>query len=159
MTKVVMNKEKFIIFETFVRDLDIFAAASETSYISLATEFIDESDAKEYIKYAEATGYDTLDYKVVDKEELQRENEETKKQEKLDVLKKQFSGLNEEGKRALVTAISPEERKLLTDALGEEITPFSDEELAERRILRLEKSLGITFTEEQKQILRQQKEV
>ena len=73
--------------------------------------------------------------------------------------KKQFSGLNEEGKRALVTAISPEDRKLLTDALGEEITPFSDEELAERRILRLEKSLGITFTEEQKQILRQQKEV
>ena len=158
MTKLVKQNDKYVMFETQVRDLDIFARIELTSYINLATEFVDEADAKEYIGYVKASGYDTSNLVIVDKEEIQKAKEEQEHQEQIELLKNKLSGLNEEAKRALITTLSESDRKLVTEALGETIEPFSDEELAERRIQRLEKTLGITFTEEQKQILRQQKE-
>ena len=38
MTKVIKQNDKYLIFETFVRDLDIVADVEPTGYINLATE-------------------------------------------------------------------------------------------------------------------------
>ena len=67
-----------------------------------------------------------------------------------------WNGLNEEGKRAFLSTLSEDKQKEFLEAVEDTsgITGYSKEEIAERRIQRLEKTLGITFTEEQKQILR-----
>ena len=85
MTKVIKQNDKYLIFETFVRDLDIVTQVEPTGYINLATEFLDVQDAAEYIKIAQNSGYDTADYIVVDKDtilEKEKKDEETLKDAK-----------------------------------------------------------------------------
>lgn len=156
MTKVIKQKDKYLIFDTFVRDLDVVTQVETTSYINLATEFIDVQDAAEYVKYARNSGYDTSDYTVVDKDQMladQKAAEENAKDAKLKAL---WDSSNEEAKRALLSGIKEEEREEFLVKVGDTsgITAYTKEEIAERRIQRLEKTLGIEFTEEQKQILR-----
>lgn len=156
MTKVIKQKDKYLIFDTFVRDLDVVTQVETTSYINLATEFLDVQDAAEYVKYARNSGYDTSDYTVVDKDQMladQKAAEENAKDAKLKAL---WDSSNEEAKRALLSGIKEEERKEFLVKVGDTsgITAYTKEEIAERRIQRLEKTLGIEFTEEQKQILR-----
>ncbi|MCR4715897.1 MAG: hypothetical protein K5656_01830 [Lachnospiraceae bacterium] len=156
MTKVIKQKDKYLIFDTFVRDLDVVTQVETTSYINLATEFIDVQDAAEYVKYARNSGYDTSDYTVVDKDQMladQKAAEENAKDTKLKAL---WDSSDEEAKRALLSGIKEEEREEFLVKVGDTsgITAYTKEEIAERRIQRLEKTLGIEFTEEQKQILR-----
>ena len=156
MTKVIKQKDKYLIFDTFVRDLDVVTQVETTSYINLATEFIDVQDAAEYVKYARNSGYDTSDYTVVDKDQMladQKAAEENAKDAKLKAL---WDSSNEEAKRVLLSGIKEEEREEFLVKVGDTsgITAYTKEEIAERRIQRLEKTLGIEFTEEQKQILR-----
>ena len=156
MTKVIKQKDKYLIFDTFVRDLDVVTQVETTSYINLATEFLDVQDAAEYVKYARNSGYDTSDYTVVDKDQMladQKAAEENAKDAKLKAL---WDSSNEEAKRALLSGIKEEEREEFLVKVGDTsgITAYTKEEIAERRIQRLEKTLGIEFTEEQKQILR-----
>ena len=66
MTKVIKQNDKYLTFETFVRDLDVLVQVEHTSYINLATEFVDVQDAAEYIHIAKESGYDTSNYVVVD---------------------------------------------------------------------------------------------
>ena len=156
MTKVIKQNDKYLIFETFVRDLDIVAQVEPTGYINLATEFLDVQDAAEYIKVAQNSGYDTADYIVVDKDtilEKEKKDEEALKDAKM---KQVWDSSNEEAKRALLSGIKEDKRQEFLEKVGDTsgITAFTNEEVADRRIQRLEDRLGIKFTEEQKQILR-----
>jgi len=156
MTKVIKQKETYLIFETYTRDLDVMTQVEPTHYINLATEFLDADDAIEFIRIAKTSGYDTSDYTIVDKDEVLNKEKEQEKREKNAKLKKLWDTSNEEARRALLSSIREEDRKefleLVEDTSGTQ--PFSKEELADRRIQRLEQKLGIEFTEEQKQILR-----
>ena len=156
MTKVIKQKDKYLIFETFTRDLDVLTQVEPTSYINLATEFLDNDDAIEFTRIAKTSGYDTSDYIIVDKDKQLEDEKKAEENAKNAVLKSKWDSLNEEGKRAMLTAIKEDNRKEFLEAVEDTsgIQPFSKEELAERRIQRLEKTLGIEFTEEQKQILR-----
>ena len=156
MTKVIKQNDKYLIFETFVRDLDIVAQVEPTGYINLATEFLDVQDAAEYIKVAQNSGYDTADYIVVDKDtilEKEKKDEETLKDAKM---KQVWDSSNEEAKRAMLSSIKEDKRQEFLEKVGDTsgITAFTNDEIADRRIQRLEDRLGIKFTEEQKQILR-----
>lgn len=156
MTKVIKQNDKYLIFETFVRDLDIVTQVEPTGYINLATEFLDVQDAAEYIKIAQNSGYDTADYIVVDKDtilEKEKKDEETLKDAKM---KQVWDSSNEEAKRAMLSSIKEDKRQEFLEKVGDTsgITAFTNEEIADRRIQRLEDRLGIKFTEEQKQILR-----
>ena len=156
MTKVIKQKEKYLIFETFTRDLDVLTRVEQTSYINLATEFIDKDDAIEFVRIARTSGYDTDDYLIIDKDNELEAEKQAEENEKNAKLKNKWDSLNEEGKRALLSALPEEDQKKVLEAVGDTsgVQPFSKEEIAERRIQRLEKTLGIKFTEEQKQILR-----
>ena len=156
MTKVIKQNDKYLIFETFVRDLDIVAQVEPTGYINLATEFLDVQDAAEYIKVAQNSGYDTADYIVVDKDtilEKEKKDEEALKDAKM---KQVWDSSNEEAKRAMLSSIKEDKRQEFLEKVGDTsgITAFTNDEIADRRIQRLEDRLGIKFTEEQKQILR-----
>lgn len=156
MTKVIKQNDKYLIFETFVRDLDIVAQVETTGYINLATEFLDVQDAAEYMKIAQNSGYDTADYIVVDKDtvlEKEKKDEETLKDAKM---KEVWDSSNEEAKRAMLSSIKEDKRQEFLEKVGDTsgITAFTNDEIADRRIQRLEDRLGIKFTEEQKQILR-----
>jgi len=156
MTKVIKQNDKYLIFETFVRDLDIVAQVEPTGYINLATEFLDVQDAAEYIKVAQNSGYDTADYIVVDKDtilEKEKKDEEALKDAKM---KQVWDSSNEEAKRAMLSSIKEDKRQEFLAKVGDTsgITAFTNDEIADRRIQRLEDRLGIKFTEEQKQILR-----
>lgn len=156
MTKVIKQKDKYLIFETFTRDLDVLTQVEQTSYINLATEFLDLNDAAEFIRIAKTSGYDTSDYIVADKDKLLEDEKRAKENDRNEKLTSKWNNLNEESKRVMLTAMDEDERKsfltTVKDTSG--IQAFSKEEVAERKILRLEKTLGIEFTEEQKQILR-----
>ena len=156
MTKVIKQNDKYLIFETFVRDLDIVAQVETTGYINLATEFLDVQDAAEYMKIAQNSGYDTADYIVVDKDtilEKEKKDEEALKDAKM---KQVWDSSNEEAKRAMLSSIKEDKRQEFLEKVGDTsgITAFTNDEIADRRIQRLEDRLGIKFTEEQKQILR-----
>lgn len=161
MTKVIKQNDKYLTFETFVRDLDVLVQVEHTSYINLATEFMDVQDAAEYIHIAKDSGYDTSNYVVVDKEQILKDEEDTKENEKNAKLKQLWDSSNEEGKRALLTSIKEEEREEFLVRVGDTsgIQPYSPEELQQRKIERLEKTLGITFTEAQKEILRNKEDL
>ena len=156
MTKVIKQQDKYLIFDTFTRDLDVLTQVEPTSYINLATEFLDDSDAKQFIQIAKTSGYDVSDYTIVDKDKQLADEKSAEENAKCAKLKSKWDSLNEEGKRAMLTAIDEDKRedflKAVADTSG--IQAYSKEELAERRIQRLERTLGIEFTEEQKQILR-----
>lgn len=156
MTKVIKQKDKYLVFETFVRDLDIIAQVEPTAYIHLATEFMDVHDAAEYVRIARDSGYDTSDYVVVDKDEIAKQEKQAEEDKKDAKLKALWNSSNEEAKRALLSGIKEDKRQEFLEKVGDTsgITAFTNEEIAERRIQRLEKTLGIEFTEEQKQILR-----
>ena len=161
MTKVIKQNDKYLTFETFVRDLDVLVQVEHTSYINLATEFVDVQDAAEYIHIAKESGYDTSNYVVVDKEQILKDEKDAKENEKNAKLKQMWNSSNEEGKRALLTSIKEEDREefmvRVRDTSG--IQPYSPEELQQRKIERLEKTLGITFTKEQKEILRNKEDL
>jgi hypothetical protein len=161
MTKVIKQNDKYLTFETFVRDLDVLVQVEHTSYINLATEFIDVQDAAEYIRIAKNSGYDTNEYTVVDKEQIIKDEKDTRENEKNAKLKQLWDSSNEEGKRALLTSINEDDRKEFLVRVGDTsgIQPYSNEELQQRKIERLEKTLGITFTEEQKEILRNKEDL
>lgn len=161
MTKVIKQNDKYLTFETFVRDLDVLAQVEHTSYINLATEFIDIQDAAEYIRIAKDSGYDTSDYVVVDKDQILKDEKDAKENEKNAKLKQMWNSSNEEGKRALLTSLKEEDREEFLVRVGDisGIQPYSPEELQQRKIERLEKTLGITFTEEQKEILRNKEDL
>lgn len=156
MSYVVKQKEDYLVFDSFVRDLDVFVQVEPTSYIHLATEFMDVSDAKDFIRIAGNSGYDTTEYQVVCKEDMLDEEKKAEENKKKAASIKMWNGLNEEGKRAFLSTLSEDKQKEFLEAVEDTsgITGYSKEEIAERRIQRLEKTLGITFTEEQKQILR-----
>lgn len=156
MTKVIKQKDKYLVFETFVRDLDIIAQVEPTVYIHLATEFMDAHDAAEYVRIARDSGYDTSDYVVVDKDEIAKQEKQAEEDKKDAKLKALWNSSNEEAKRALLSGIKEDKRQEFLEKVGDTsgITAFTNKEIAERRIQRLEKTLGIEFTEEQKQILR-----
>lgn len=156
MTKVIKQNDKYLIFETFTRDLDVFVQVDQTSYIHLATEFLDINDAAEFIRLAKVSGYDTTTYNVIDKDQHLKAEQELKDKEENIKLKNTWDSLEDEGKRAMLTAIPEKDRKSFLEKVEDTsgIQPFTKEEVAERRIQRLEKTLGIEFTEEQKQILR-----
>lgn len=161
MTKVIKQNDKYLTFETFVRDLDVLVQVEHTSYINLATEFIDVQDAAEYIHIAKESGYDTSDYTVVDKDQILKDEQDAKENEKNAKLKQLWGSSNEEGKRALLTSINEDDRKEFLVKVGDTsgIQPYSHDELQQRKIERLEKTLGITFTEEQKEILRNKEDL
>lgn len=161
MTKVIKQNDKYLTFETFVRDLDVLVQVEHTSYINLATEFIDVQDAAEYIRIAKNSGYDTNEYTVVDKEQIIKDEKDARENEKNAKLKQLWDSSNEEGKRALLTSINEDDRKEFLAKVGDTsgIQPYSNEELQQRKIERLEKTLGITFTEEQKEILRNKEDL
>jgi hypothetical protein len=156
MTKVIKQKEKYLIFETFTRDLDVLTQVEQTSYITLATEFLDKEDAIEFIRIAKTSGYDTSEYMIVDKDKEQEAEKQAEENAKVTKLKSSWDSMNEEGKRAFLSTINEEDRKEFLEKMEDTsgIQAFSKEEIAERKIQRLEKTLGIEFTEEQKQILR-----
>ena len=156
MTKVIKQKDKYLVFETFVRDLDIITQVEPTSYINLATEFMDVQDAADYVRIARNSGYDTSDYVVVDKDEIAKQEKQAEEDAKNAKLKALWDSSNEEAKRALLSSIKEDKREEFLVKVGDTsgITAYTKEEIADRRIQRLEKTLGIEFTEEQKQILR-----
>ena len=131
MTYVIKEKDKYLCFETFVRDLDVLVQVDPTSYINVATTFFDVDDARDFVNFAKASGYDTTDYQLVDKDKAVEEEKNAKENAKYAKLKATWDSFNEEGKRAFLSSIKEEDRKEF-----------------------LEKTLGIEFTEEQKQILR-----
>jgi len=156
MTKVIKQKDRYLVFETFVRDLDVVAQVEPTAYINLATAFDDIQDAAEYVRIARNSGYDTSEYKVVDKEEVLKQEKQAEEDKENAKLKSIWESSNEEGKRALLSTIKEDKRQEFLVRVGDTsgITAYTKEEIADRRIQRLEKTLGIEFTEEQKQILR-----
>jgi len=156
MTYVVKQKEKYLVFESFTRDLDVFVQVETTSYINLATEFLDTLDAKDFIRIAANSGYDTTEYEVVCKEDIVDGEKKAEENKKKAAAIKSWNELTEEGKRAFISTLTEEKRKEFLETVEDTsgIQAYSKEEIAERRIQRLEKTLGITFTEEQKEILR-----
>lgn len=156
MSYVVMQKEKYLVFDSFTRDLDVFVQVEPTSYVNLATEFMDQRDAKDFISIAKNSGYDTTEYQVKNKEELIENEKQAEENKKKAASIKAWNELNEEGKRAFISTLSEDDRKKFLETVEDTsgIQAYTKEEVAERRIQRLEKTLGITFTEEQKQILR-----
>ena len=156
MTKVIKQNDKYLIFETFVRDLDIVADVEPTGYINLATEFMDTEDAAEYMRIARDSGYDTSEYKVVDKDAILEKEKKDKEDAETAKIKAMWDSSNEEAKRALLSSIKEDKRQEFLEKVGDTsgITAFTKEEVADRRIQRLEDRLGIKFTNEQKQILR-----
>lgn len=156
MTKVIKENDEYLIFTTFTRDLDILVQTEPTAYIKVATEFNTDDDANYYIELANHSGLDTSNYVIVDKDTVLKDKETTEENAKTEKLKQFWNGLSNEAKRVELHEMKPEKVSEFLTKVGDTsgIKPFTDDEYKDYRISKLEEKLGITFTEEQKEILR-----
>ena len=155
MTYIVKSNEKYLVFERYVRDMDIVVNTEETSYIQLATTFSSEEDAKAYIQMARDSGYESDNFTIIDKDKKINDDKTAEENARLESKRKQWNNLSTDDKRAYLSRINEEDQKKfladMQDTSG--ITPMTPEEMAMRKIHRHEETLGIKFTEEQIQIL------
>lgn len=161
MTHIVKEKEYYIQFDRFVRDMSIVTTVERVSNIDNATEFDDENGARSLIKEAELNGYDISNYTIHDKD---RENElikENAEKEAREYIKKGWNNTSEEGKRKHLKHLLDDKG---TDAVKEfleyvedtsGITPAEEETnpLLNTMYSNMEKILGRALTDEEKETL------
>jgi len=156
MTKVIKENDEYLIFTTFTRDLDILVQTEPTAYIKVATEFNTDEDANYYIGLANQSGLDTSNYVIVDKDEVLKAKEAARENDETEKYKQFWNSLSNEAKRVELYQMKPEKVNEFLAKVGDTsgITPFTEDEYKDYRIGKLEEKLGITFTEEQKEILK-----
>lgn len=165
MSYIVKDKDNWLLFDRFVRDMDIITTVEPVSSYLAATEFDDEDTAKLMIHELEVCQMiDVSEYTIHDKKEVEEKIKQEKLEKERAILRKAWENTSEAGRH--------KQAKEILDARGEEalkeflkiVDPtyvYSDDVNDNKPncsyndiFSRMEKMLGRPLTDEEKQNLR-----
>ena len=122
MTKYVVKdeyKECYLVFNRFVRDLDVMTIAEPTGHYNNATQFDNKEDANECLK--ELDNYKTYDASgctILDVDSLEAKRKEKSKMEADKIIKNAWSNTSEETKKKMLDGMSEEKRKKFLESVA-----------------------------------------
>lgn len=122
MTKYVVKdeyKECYLVFNRFVRNLDVITIAEPVGTYKAATQFDNEEDANECLK--ELDNYKTYDASgctILDVDSLENKRKEDSKKMADDIIKNAWSNTSEETKKKMLDGMSEEKRKKFLESVA-----------------------------------------
>lgn len=108
MTYIVKNKDEYLLFDRYVRDMEIVSTVEATSSYHAATEFSTETMAKQMVKEVEKS-YDVTDFTVHDLEVVIEEEKVAKENERKAILKEAWNNTSNERKKEMLGKILEKE--------------------------------------------------
>ena len=122
MTKYVVKdeyKECYLIFNRFVRDLDVMTIAEPTGHYKNATQFDNVEDANACLK--ELDNYKTYDASgclIIDVDSLDKAQKDKSKEEADKIIKNAWANSSEETKKKMLDGMSEEKRKKFLESVS-----------------------------------------
>jgi len=151
MGYIVKDKTNFLKFDRFVRDITPITTVEPVGSPIAASEFSNEDIARDMVKEAEKSGYDTTEFTYHDLEQVLETEKKVKENEAEEFLKEGWKNTSFEGRREKLTQMKEDKRAEWLQRMGDTsgVTPYSEQEQKDQIKKDAQNKLGIALSDEQ----------
>ena len=158
MSYIIKNDKYWLRFDRFVRGMDIVTTVEPVGSFLAATEFSSKNSAREIIKEADKSGYDTKTYEIFDKEKTIKEHKEKAENEANEFIKDTWNNTSIKKRQQLIQEMykqkGEKEVKEFLEKVGDstkyDFEPTDENELLNTIYNNMEKMLGRELTDSEK---------
>lgn len=157
------NKDCYIYFDSFVRDMDIIRSPEPVGSVEVASEFHEREAAEEMIEEIKPFGYDVSGYEILDIEEERKKEKEEKERKEKEKAKETWKAMTPEQQESKLKGIlaheGEEKAQEFLDYLEDKRSLPSYDKYDEKVLISatfrsintcVENAIGRTLTEEEK---------